>query len=330
MLRVSTIALNLEKWLEAHSPWTPIYGLARSVLALGTALTLLFNHTDTLFLLGAGISERVLCSSMSALSLYCLVPLDQLEVARFVSIAGLALVISGWRPRVTALLHLYLSYSLHASALLVDGGEQVTTVLTVLLLPIALTDGRRSHWEQKEMKGRVYAGLVAHSALIAIRVQVAIIYLVAGAAKMGVAEWVDGTALYYWLRSPFIGVPPGSILENLFAPLLETGLVALATWGVIAFEFLLAGALFMSQPYRRLLIVPALLFHGAIAIFMGISSFSIAMTGALILYLLPTVDNTPASAHSEGTDSVTKDNEALLVSGASASNSQATGRNVNG
>lgn len=290
--RLDNASSRFEAWLAVQRPWNSTYGWARTLLAAGTFLTLALNNTDILFRVGAGLPDRVFCGGVSYFSLYCLVPLEYLEVARYISLAGLLVVISGWRPRITGLVHFYLSYSLHASALLVDGGEQVTTVLTLLLLPVTITDPRSSHWHVSRSAtsnnfGSQIASLIATSATLAIRIQISIIYLVAAAAKMGVPEWVDGTALYYWLSSPFVGIPQDSILWPLLKPLLATSLVALVTWSALALEFLLAGALFMSQPYRRWLFYPAILFHLAIAFLMGITSFSIAMCGALILYLWP-------------------------------------------
>jgi len=278
--------------LAAQHPWTSTYGWARTLLATGTILTLLLNHTDILFRTGSGLTERVFCGAVSFMSLFCLVPVEHLEVARYVAIAGLLVVISGWRPRFTGLIHFYVSYSLHATALIVDGGDQVTTVLTLLLLPVTLTDPRRSHWQtgQSAESGylwRQVSAWVAITALFTIRVQIAIIYLVAATAKMAVPEWVDGTALYYWLSSPYIGIPRDTFVWSLLEPALSSGFVALITWSALLLELLLAGALFSSQPYRRWLFYPGIAFHIAIALLMGITSFSIAMCGALILHLWP-------------------------------------------
>lgn len=282
-----TLSMRFSVWLERQAVWTNVYGLARTVLAMGTLLTLLLNNTDILFKEGVGAISRVYCGSYSQFGLYCLVPEDRLELARWLAILILAIAASGWRPMITALPHFFVSFSLHASSPMVDGGEQVTTVLTLLLLPIALTDARRWHWISEDKPSNRLTGsvfkLIALSSLAAIRLQVAVIYLQAAVAKFKVAEWVDGTAMYYWLNSPYVGLP--SFLRPLFEPLLTSGVVALMTWSALALELSLGSALLMDNRYKKWLFSIGLFFHVAIAVLMGISSFSIAMTAALILYL---------------------------------------------
>lgn len=193
--------------LDRVEPWTNVYGLARTLLAVGTLLTLLFNDTGILFRPAAGLPDPVSCSGAAQLSLYCLVPATHLELGRYLSVLVLLVVAVGWRPRWTALPHWWVAFSLQASGRLVDGGEQVTALLTPLLLPLALTDPRPWHWGALPAPGRpgLYSRLLAYAALVALRVQVAGIYLHAAVGKVGVPEWRDGTALYYWLTSPYVG-----------------------------------------------------------------------------------------------------------------------------
>ncbi|WP_428268222.1 sporulation-delaying protein SdpB family protein [Haliangium sp.] len=169
----------------------------------------------------------------------------------------------------------------------VSGGSH-TAVLTLLILPIALCDGRRWHWstvpasDQHESSAR---RLIARAALLAIRVQIAALYLHATLGKLRVEEWTDGTALYYWLTDPLIGPP--AWLQWLSAPLLTTPLVAALTWGVLVLEFALAIALFLSPRAQRVLFFLGLSFHLAIMVFHGLFSFGLAMYAALFLYLWP-------------------------------------------
>lgn len=260
---------------------------------------MLLNGTDTLFRLGIGVSERVHCGSLASFSLYCLVPEPHLEVARYTTIAVLVLVMIGWRPRVTGILHFYVAYSFHSASILVDGGEQVSAVLTFLLIPVTLTDSRRFHWANIAVIPRprlrhLINKSIAISALIAIRVQISVIYLNAATAKTNVPEWLDGTAMYYWLNNPYVGLPLS--LQPAFEPLLTSILVAPLTWSVLVLELLLAGALFMPPAPRVTIVAAGILFHIAIVFLMGISSFAIAMIGALVLYLWPIHLDLPLAA----------------------------------
>jgi antimicrobial peptide system SdpB family protein len=275
-------------WAANAKPWTNVYGLARTLLALGTAATLVFNRPTTLFRPVWGSSQYPVCYGLSKIGLFCLAS-QHLELVRWVAIALLALVASGWQPRITGLLHWWISFSLASSAVLLDGGDHVTTVLTLLLLPVALTDRRKWHWQSGSESDSEpgIKELAALFALLAIRVQVAGIYLHAAVGKLRVQEWADGTALYYWFNNPDYGATPA--IWNLLAPLLRHGpVITLMTWGSILLELSLFTALVMPKKVRIYFLPLGLGFHLTIAVIHGLVSFFFAMAAALILYLRPT------------------------------------------
>jgi antimicrobial peptide system SdpB family protein len=182
------------------------------------------------------------------------------------------------------------AFSLSISATIPDGGDQATAVLTLLLLPVALTDPRRWHWQSlaDETSTTMHAAfrLLALSALFIIRLQVAGIYLNSSIAKLGVTEWRDGTAVYYWISQPIFGAP-GWLHGLLFAVASTSVGVIAMTWGSLFLEFALAIAIVMPKRSWKYLLVAGIAFHGFIALMMGLLSFSLAMTAALILYLRP-------------------------------------------
>lgn len=127
-------------------------------------------------------------------------------------------------------MHWWLTFSLATSAVTIDGGDQVSVVLTLLLLPITLTDARKWHWQTRSTHLGESERLVALSALLAIRIQVAAIYFHAAIGKLRVEEWTDGTAVYYWFTNPDYGASP--FVSQLLRPLLLHGTtIALMTWG---------------------------------------------------------------------------------------------------
>lgn len=269
--------------LESACPWTNVYGFARSLLATGTALTLLFNKSDIFFRPAAGLGSCPICLGITKIGIFCLAD-PHLELARWMCIIALAVVASGWRPRFTAFFHWWISFSLQTSAITLDGGDQVTAVLTLFLLPIALTDNRRWHWQSAPSNDRPIQSAVAVVSLAAIRLEVAIIYFDAAIAKAGVPEWMDGTVLYYWFIHPVFGLP------NWMAPmrpLATTPFVAPVTWAVVLLEIALATALVMPKRAWKFLLVAGIAFHVAIGLTMGLITFGIAMCAALILYLRP-------------------------------------------
>lgn len=298
---------------RAHeAPWTNVYGLARTLLALGTLSTLASNDPDVLFRpLGTGLEEAAELVPLVRLSLFSVLAGGRLGLARVVAVFSLLLVASGWRPRLTGILHWWVSFSFAASCVVVDGGDQVTAVLALLLLPVTLTDPRPWHWSpapagragagrdagrggppesgagaRRASAGGGVAAAIARSALAVARLQVAVIYLTAAVSKLGVAEWRNGTAVYYWFLHPVFGV--SGWRRDLLEPLLGDPLAVTAlTWGAVGFEMLLAMALVMEPARRGALLVPGLLFHSAIAAVHGLFSFSLAMCAALVLYLRP-------------------------------------------
>lgn len=273
-----------------RNPWTNVYGLARSLLAIGTLSTLVFHDPDVLFrpqgvhahdLGGFGLAARY--------SLFVVLDGGALEQARWLATGILLASAAGWRPRLLALPHWWVSFSLASSAVIVEGGDQVTAILTLLLLPVALTDRRAWHWGAPPSISSAWQkvlALTAASAIIIVRVQVAIVYLVAAVAKLSVTEWVNGTALYYWFHHPLFGAP-GWLMPAL-SSIMRSGMgITIMTWGVIIIELTLFSGLFMRDRYRSSLLSAGIIFHILIAMIHGLVAFSIAMVAALILYLRP-------------------------------------------
>jgi antimicrobial peptide system SdpB family protein len=283
-------------WAAANPPWTNVYGLARSLIALSSALTMLLNDSTTLFRPVAGVAARVpMCTTLAnKATLYCLLP-KHLDLARLIAVVLLLVVASGWRPRYTALVHWWLCFSYQLTGSTMEGGDQAAAVLTLLLLPIAFTDPRRWHWQPAPApsvptgwwgSGQAFAGLVALSAALVIRLQVSGIYFHSSIAKLLVPEWQDGTAMYYWLSNPVFGAPSG--LRGVLMPLMRHGnFLAAMTWGPIIVEIFLFMGLVASRSVRRVLLPLGVGLHLGILLLMGLFTFSITMFGALILYLRP-------------------------------------------
>lgn len=269
------------------SPWTNAYGLSRTVLAVAMLLTLAGNSADTLFRpLGITNDDLLATVSLSRISLFHLVGPRHLGYGKAIATIILCLAASGWRPRLTGVLHWWVAASFAASTILIDGGDQANAVLTLLLLPVTLTDPRRWHWSAPASTSshRTLGLVVARSCFTMVRAQMAIIYFVASTSKFSSTEWANGTALYYWFTQPVFGMDLG--LRRFAVPLLaERVIVVPATWGVLALEITLAGLLFASHHTRRKWLFIAIAFHGAIAVVHGLVTFAMTMMAGLWLYL---------------------------------------------
>jgi antimicrobial peptide system SdpB family protein len=270
--------------IDQGSPFTNVVGAARTLVALSTLSTLLFSDTQSLFL-PLSVRPAVMCQGLSKAGLYCLMP-DHLELGRWLSIAILLVVASGYRPRWTAPLHVFCTFSLLQNATMVDGGDQLAANLSLLLLPWALLDERRWHFDPAPQRYRPSAMLTARAALFMVRLQMCGVYLQAGIAKFAVREWADGTVLYYWMRDPAFGAPPW--LSGLTDAVVDHGAsVTLLTWSVLALELALAAALVMPRQRARWLLPLGFALHTGIALVHGLISFSLVMFGGLLIYLWP-------------------------------------------
>jgi antimicrobial peptide system SdpB family protein len=297
MYRVENLLINVSTFFN-RSPWTSSLGLSRSILAFGTFTNFVFNDSSILFRPGVGINDIPVCNYYNSFGLFCLLS-DNLEAARVLSIIGLGLIVIGFLPRVTGILHWYVMFSYTTSATVLDGGDHITTIITFMLIPLTVTDKRTWHWSSEvQLVGHEITNtelarrIVAIISYIAIRIQVSLIYLNAAGAKLLVDEWQNGTAVYYWFTHPTFGAP--NWLQPLILPMIQNEYgVTLITWGSIFLEFILFAGLFASSRNRKFMLFAGILFHFLIFLIHGLFSFFMAMSGALILYLWPIYHQIP-------------------------------------
>lgn len=269
---------------DTINTWTNVYGLARSLIALGSFITLLFNDSTILFKPSAGVDVYPSC--VSGYSLFCIFQNNYfyLEIIRYICLFILFLVIIGWRPKLTAIPHWIIVYSLQNSLTVIDGGDQAAAVITFLLIPIALTDNRKWHWA-KSYESNLQKKIIANISFFIIRVQVAILYFHSTIAKLGTREWIDGTAVYYFVNDHLIGF--NSFFKFLFESFVQSPLIFIPTWGTLIVQTIIFGALFAPKRFWKPIFIIAILMHEIFALMLGLVSFSIIMSGLLVLYLIP-------------------------------------------
>lgn len=264
--------------------YTNLLGLGRSLLALGTLLTLLVNSNSVLFDLNILSQPGTILQNAGIFFLMN----QHLMVAKLICMAVLLLVISGWYPKLTGILHWYVSYSFFTSCNIVDGGDHITAVMTFLLIPITLTDPRKNHWYGIHTSVESLKATIARAFFILIQIQVCAIYFHAFVGKIGVEDWLNGTAAYYWLTHEFFGIHQA--LNPLFTKILANPFaVTLVTWGTMVLEFLLASCILLDKYSNRryIMLAAGLLFHFSILAIHGLFTFFFAITACLLLYLLP-------------------------------------------
>lgn len=284
---------KLENWLgkrvchiEGRCRLNPInnsFGFSRSLLALGTLLTISVNAPKSIFLSESFSASRE--HLVQKLNLFFIIGYSNIYYAQFISIIVLLTVIIGIYPRITSILHWWVSFSFFNAAIIVDGGDQITQVLTLFFIPLCLLDGRKNHWGHPRDSSKIYTKYLSYLFLLLVKVQICILYFNSAVAKFNVEEWVDGTAMYYWLTNNTFGAP--SYLINLLLPLVENAFIVwFLTWGTIVFELLLSFSLFFKPSHKILMLKLGLLFHFFIFILLGLGSFFFAMAGCLVVYLV--------------------------------------------
>ena len=270
-------------------PYTDVLGLSRSVIALGSILTLLTNTSSILMQkMDTGEYLNPLINPIADINrfnFFLLFGVEQFDLMRYLAVFLLLLVISGYFTKITSIFHWWISISFFLSSSVIDGGDQIASILSFLLIPICLTDERKNHWDTIESysKPKNIIGIVAANL---IRLQIAIIYFHAAVGKFDIPEWRNGTAIYYWFNHSFFGMP--EFLANPMNYMMANKwVVSILTYSVLIGEIALFLCLTASKKVRKLVFPFAMLFHFLIIIYHGIFSFFFSIVGGLIIYLLP-------------------------------------------
>jgi antimicrobial peptide system SdpB family protein len=178
-------------------------------------------------------------------------------------------------PRFTGVLHFWVNYSFYFSSFAINGGDQIALLCSFYLLPFTLLDSRKWHWFGKSGSGNsILAKSIIINFYFLIRIQTALIYLVAVVSKFNVKEWANGTALYYWFNNQSFGIPDHL---SFLLPLFDNDIIlSFTTYSVLIFELTLFLGLSMVKSGKRILLIMAVLFHFSIFYFTDfLASFSL-------------------------------------------------------
>ena len=148
------------------------------------------------------------------------------------------------------------------NGLITDGGDNITRIVLFYMV-FADLSGRR------DREVSTISGLVHNAAILAIVVQLSLLYLSTGMYKAMGSHWQSGVALYYILRVnsfSWTGMGGEAIYENEY-------LVVALTYATVLFEIAFPFALF-NRWTRRLILVIGFAFHCGVAAAMGLFVFS--------------------------------------------------------
>lgn len=260
-----------------------IYALSRSFVALGTLITLVCNSSETLFYFESLPEDRYPHLILSNFSLFSLV--DPF-IGQIISIGVLIIVISGFLPRLTGILHFWITLSFYLACPIIDGGDQLSVILSFLFIPLTLFDNRINHWTKYHFDENAYLkNIFVSSTMIIVQIQMAFLYFHATIAKLRVEEWLDGTALFYWFGHPLYGMPE-YLYDCTYFLFSNKYIIPIITWSILILEYVLSVSFLFKDRNKQRVFKVALLFHIGIVIIHGLISFFFAMLGGLVLYLL--------------------------------------------
>lgn len=258
--------------------------VGRSIIALAQISVLLFSNWGDLAPDVAGVPRGPQCFGPSVISLFCLDGSQEKMWAVPASVGLLVLVVLGVVPAITSMCQWWVALSLATGLGLPDGGEQVAQVVTLILIFLCIGDWRFCAWfspERARGGGQAVQG-IALGGLWALRLQMAFIYLESGLAKLGVDDWLNGSAMYYVVRDPSFGASGilGAVLRAMTAMPLG---VALMSWGTIVVEVAIGLFLLFAKRDRRLALYAVVFLHVGIIVFIGLWSFAMVMIGAVTI-----------------------------------------------
>jgi len=252
-LKLKNLVQKIEE-KTSQNPYTQIYGLARSMLALATLSVFIFNDFDYIF-----DKESLDIISLSnflfnKINLFGIIGYDYIIWTKAISICVLIFVIFGYYPQVTGLLHFWITYSFHNSCVLLDGGDQIAVILTFFILPLTLLDKRKNHWFLEKNQSTT-SKLIGHIIFILISLQVSFIYFHTAVEKLyKLSEWKDGTAIYYIFNNNYFGL--SNVFLNIIKPVINSNFVLFLTWWVLISHLFLSYLLLLPRKNKILYFRP--------------------------------------------------------------------------
>jgi antimicrobial peptide system SdpB family protein len=277
---------KLITYLEYHNIFTSRIAFARTLLALNALVTLLFNDIDLitdmrLLEVTSTNAKNILLNTASLFGIAGPQP------GRIIAVLILLFAISGYYPKISAILQAWVHVSLCNSLIIIEGGDQLASNLSLLLIPICLFDPRKNQWRETIDEPTAWQknrNIFFNLYYLLIILQVSVVYLHAATGKLLKDDWLDGTCLYYWTTNNMFGAPLW--MQEFYNMITLSSFTPIAAWSVILLELGLFASILATNRYiKRFFLISGLLFHFSILITHGLVAFFFAMFAALVLYL---------------------------------------------
>jgi hypothetical protein len=202
------------------------------------------------------------------------------ELLFHLGIAVTIVWVLGFRTRLfTPLTYIFWWSLRQTNPFLWDGGDNLLQIVLVFACFADLSPVRRNSTPpgpnlQRSLLSSV-AGLIHNGALLAMAVQVCLLYGVSALSKVQGEVWQNGTALYYALWPEQFSFP--GVSELLFR---DARLLALATHATVFFQVSFPFLFCLNRRTRHIAVAIAVTFHLGIAAVMGLFTFAGFMIAA--------------------------------------------------
>lgn len=271
--------------------------IGAAVFRIGVGLTILFQYLityyDRRFLYGPDgvISHAQFVQYLHETGIFSLYALDPsplvFEALFHLGIAVTALWVLGWHTRAMTFLTWIFLWSLHQrNPALWDGGDNLVQIVLIYTLFAdlgAVCSADAAQADQQDSRAaalRPIRALLHNAALLAVALQLCLVYSTAGLYKVQGELWQNGTALYYILRA-------GDFAWTGFGRLIceHTLVGALLTYSTVVFQVSFPFLFFAHRATRRLALVAGIGFHLGIGIAMGLITFSMFLISTELLFV---------------------------------------------
>ncbi|GAB1644392.1 hypothetical protein [Krasilnikovia sp. MM14-A1259] len=274
---------RLRAWVEGLVPNDRYLQAGRSVIAAAQICSLLFITDDVAFT-AAERAAGPCASPWSAIWCSDSRITGGTIVARALSLIVLAAVMMGFKPRWTCIPHFLVSLSMAMAFTVNTGGERVATIITALVIPVCVSDGRSWAWIAGPHSGdrRSPSAGSAAAAVLTIRAQLSIVYLVAAVSKTVTPGWGTGGWLQSVFLDPTFGLPP--IVLTPMLPVIENRVVMVVLEvAVVVGELIIAAGVCGNRTLRSVALLVGLGLHASIGLLMGLPAFGAIMVGGLLV-----------------------------------------------
>ncbi|MFD1831173.1 HTTM domain-containing protein [Streptomyces desertarenae] len=212
------------------------------------------------------------------------------------ALAALAVML-GVGGRVGLAVHWVFLWSVYQRQIaIIDGGDNLAYIVIPMLLTRCYDRFSFPTGAARRLTRRIPGSIKTLSTplhnlgVLAIAVQICLVYMVSGLFKVQGDVWQDGTALFYILRVPEFTLP--GVSELVYGNDL---LVYLGTYISVLFQIYFPMGILVPR-LRPWAALASIGFHLSIAVLMGLTSFALTMVACDLIFLSGAIDKALALA----------------------------------